>query len=75
MDVTTAREAAAALVLLGTTGLLSATTYRLALRSCGVHLLPAATAARVRWWRGHLRAAAALSGCLLVLGVAGLVLF
>lgn len=74
MDVTTAREAAAALVVLGATGLLSMTTYGLALKSCGVHLLPAATATRVRWWRGHLVPATALSGCLLVLGLAGLLL-
>lgn len=74
MDVTVAREAAAALVVLGTTGLLSMTTYGLALKSCGVHLLPTATAARVRWWRGHLVPAIALSGCLLVLGLLGLVL-
>lgn len=74
MDVTTAKEAAAALVVLGTTGLLSMTTYRLALKSCGVHLLPAATASRVRWWSGHLGLAAAVSGCLLVVGLVGLLL-
>ena len=74
MDVTTAREAAAALVIFGITGLLSMTTLQLALKSCGVHLLPATAADRVRWWRGHLVLATAVSGCLLALGLIGLLL-
>lgn len=73
MSVTTAREIAAALVLFGATGALSTTVYQLALRSFDVDLLPTTLAGRVRWWRGHLVATTALSGCLLVLGLVGLV--
>lgn len=72
MDVATAREIAAALVLFGATGTLSMTVYQLALKSFDGDLLPAALAGRVRWWRGHRLAATALSACLLVLGLVGL---
>jgi uncharacterized iron-regulated membrane protein len=74
VDVTTAREIAAALVLFGTTGTASLTIYQLVLRSSDVLLLPTSVTARVRWWRAHLAAAMVLSACLLLLGVLGLVL-
>jgi hypothetical protein len=72
VDVTTAREIAAALILFGATGTASMTVYGLALRSFDVDLLPVALAGRVRWWRGHRTATFALSACLLVLGTVGL---
>ena len=74
MDVTTAREIAAALVLFGVTGTASVAAYRLALKSFDTDLLPAALTGRVRWWRGHLAVTLAASTVLLVAGVAGLVL-
>ena len=72
--MTTAREIAFALVLFGATGAASMTAYGLALKSFDVDLLPVALSARVRWWRGHLAATLGLSGCLLVLGLVGLVM-
>lgn len=74
MNVTTAREVAAALVLFGATGTASVAAYRLALRSFDTDLLPAALIAKVRWWRGHLAIALALSAVLLLAGLTGLVL-
>jgi uncharacterized iron-regulated membrane protein len=73
MDLTTAREIAAAFVVFGATGTVSMTVYQLALKSFDVDLLPATLAGRVRWWQGHRLAATALSACLLVLGLVGLI--
>jgi len=74
MDVTTVREIAAALVVFGATGTASMALYQLALKSFDIDLLPDALTARVRWWRGHLGGAVALSALLLVTGLAGLLL-
>jgi hypothetical protein len=74
MDVITAREIAAALVVFGATGAASMTLYRVALRSFDVDLLPTTTSARVRWWQGHLLAALGASATLLLVGLAGLLL-
>jgi|1185.fasta_scaffold282862_2 hypothetical protein len=74
MDVTTVREIAAALVVFGTTGTASMALYRLALKTFDVDLLSDELTARVRWWRGHLATTLALSGLLLVVGLAGLLL-
>jgi hypothetical protein len=74
MDVTTVREIAAALVVFGATGTASMALYQLALKSFDVDLLPDALTTRVRWWRGHLGTAVALSALLLVAGLAGLLL-
>ena len=74
MDLTTAREIAIALVVLGATGAASMTCYHLALKSVHVDLLPNALFARVQWWRDHLTATLGVSTCLLLAGVLGLLL-
>jgi uncharacterized iron-regulated membrane protein len=74
MDVTTAREIFAALLVFGATGTASMAVYGLALKSFDIDLLPATTSARVRWWRGHLTPALAISALLLVVGLTGLVM-
>lgn len=74
MDLTTARELAAALVVAGATGTVSMAVYHLALKTHHVDLLPTALFARVQWWRGHLVAVFGLSALLLLAGALGLVL-
>jgi hypothetical protein len=72
MDPTTAREIAAALVLFGAAGTAAMTVYQLAVKSVGGSV-PAALAARVRWWRGRLTVVRGISACVLVLGLVGLI--
>jgi hypothetical protein len=75
VDVTIVlREAAAGMVLFGTTGAAAMGIYRLALRSANAGMLPTSVTARVRWWRAHSAAALAVSACLLVAGFLGLLL-
>jgi hypothetical protein len=73
MTLTTAREIAGALVLFGAAGTAAMTVYQLALKSTDVGLLPTSLACRVHWWRGRLSTVRAISVCVLVLGVVGLI--
>lgn len=73
MDLTTAREVAAALVMFGAVGTAAMTVYQLAVKSIDVGTLPAALAGRVHWWRGHLTVVRGISACVLLLGVVGLI--
>lgn len=66
------QQLATAMVVSGATGTVSMVVYQAAVRSFAVDFLPAALAARVRWWRDHSPAALGVSVFLLLLGLAGL---
>lgn len=65
---------AIAATILGTTGTLSITACRTALRCIDVDVVPRHLMTRVRWWRSHAAPALHASLTVLVLGLVGLLI-